>query len=143
VFTKSLTLFEVTICDLKLFLNLSHKGAQRRKLIIKLISLGRAGDLTSHRLFCLRSQFVTSKVSINLTQVVLISLYPHAKTESPQLVLVVLDTINNSVSSDDDLANRFIVKFWHDTTSLRKLGQAPGMFNQEFAKAQTAVWIVD
>jgi hypothetical protein len=58
-------------------------------------------------------------------------------------LVVVVHSINNSVRFDDNLANRFIVKFRYDTTSLRKVTQTPGMFNQEFAKAQTTIYIID
>ena len=49
-------------------------------------------------------------------------------------LLIVIDTIDHSVRSNDDLANRLIFEFRYDTNPLRKSTQALGVFNQDRPK---------
>jgi hypothetical protein len=54
-----------------------------------------------------------------------------------------INSVDDSVCPHDDLANGFIVKLWDHTASFRKLTQTLSVVNQESAKTQGLVGIVD
>jgi hypothetical protein len=48
---------------------------------------------------------------------------------------IVIEPVHNSVPSDDNLPNGFILEFRYDPASLRKMAQTFGVLNQQSAKA--------
>jgi len=55
----------------------------------------------------------------------------------------VIQSIDNSICSDDKLTDGIIFKFGYNAPSFRELAQAFGVLNEEFAKAQSSIRIVD